>query len=81
MLPKTPIPSPGYKEPLLTRKEIAAYLKISLVNPPRLDEQGTAAHQEGEPRPIPEVRSSGSYQRPAGETGLIERNCLVNEAY
>ena len=28
---KAPPATPGYEEPLLTRKEIAAYLKISLV--------------------------------------------------
>jgi excisionase family DNA binding protein len=31
VMPKTQPSSPGYEEPLLTRKEIAAYLRISLV--------------------------------------------------
>jgi len=31
VMPKSQPSSPGYEEPLLTRKEIAAYLRISLV--------------------------------------------------
>jgi excisionase family DNA binding protein len=31
LAPKTQASSPGYDEPLLTRKEIAGYLRISLV--------------------------------------------------
>ncbi len=35
---KTLPPNPGYEEPLLTRKEIAGYLRISMSHPPRLDQ-------------------------------------------